>query len=118
MVSFSNEFDVKLFPPLYLTCIYGYPHEFNYKLWKKHAPKFYGNKNCVSKFSTSFIRFIVEFNIIHEDATLKMLKMFSLSMQEKVREWFCTVILREISLFSYFFMVFQESWMVDEQKVR
>jgi hypothetical protein len=115
MAPSCKELDAKLFDPLDFSYIHGYPHDFNYKLWKKHALKFYGNKKVASEFAELFIRFIAEFNIIHEDV---MLKMFSLSYQEEVREWFCSLSPRKVSLFSYFITIFQENWMVDEDEIR
>jgi hypothetical protein len=92
MAPSCKEFEAKLLASLDFSCIHGYPHELHYQLWKQHSPRFYGNQDLASEFATSFIRFIVEFNIINEDV---MLKMLSLSMQEHEREWFCNLSPRE-----------------------
>ena len=50
-----------------LICILIYPHEFQYYLWKQHAPRLYGDHVNVSiYFGAPFVDFNVNHCLIHE----------------------------------------------------
>jgi hypothetical protein len=57
--------------PLDFSCLHGYPHEFHYELWKKHALRFYGNRDDSLLFVAFFMDFIEKFNFVYDDVIMK-----------------------------------------------
>jgi len=74
--------ETKLFGLSDFSCIHGYPHEFHYELWKKHAPTFYGNRKYSLLFVEYFMGFIEKFNFVHENVIIKMFTIFMKEMQK------------------------------------
>jgi hypothetical protein len=65
MPPFCKELEAKLLGPLDFSYVHGYPHEFHYDLWKKHATRFYENPN-------DYVVFVALSWILLKNLTLSM----------------------------------------------
>jgi hypothetical protein len=71
--------------------------------------KILGTTHLVSMHLSSFMKFIVENNIVHEDV---LMTIFAFSLNGKnAREWYCDFNPKEIKSFPYLVKKFQNYWM-------
>jgi len=62
-----------LFAPLDFSCILGYPHKVHINTCATNIPKFDGNPWMDSRYVASFMNYMVDSNIVHDDILMKML---------------------------------------------
>lgn len=69
-----------MFVPLNFSCVPVAPHEFQYDIWKEHAPIFYGKDPL--EFIVQFLEFIMRENVTNKE---EIMNMFAQSMSNKQR---------------------------------
>jgi hypothetical protein len=85
------------------------PHHLQPWIWIHHVPRFWGQPHLASMHLSSFMKFIVESNIVHEDV---LMRVFAFSLNGKnAWEWYCDFIPKEIKSFPYLVKKFQNYWM-------
>lgn len=88
--------------------ILGHPREFNYQIWERNAPKFYGHPHLALQYIASFIEIVTDFNSLHEDV---MMRIFILSLRGKDGWiWYYDFNPKQIIYFQYRFKAFQYAW--------
>jgi hypothetical protein len=72
MAPIKGNFWEYLFTPLDFSCILGSPHHLYPWVWMHHVPIFWGQPHLASMHLSSFMKFIIENNIVHEDVLMKI----------------------------------------------
>lgn len=104
----KGKFLEELLAPPGFSCIHGYLHSVHLDVWKDHVPRFWGNPHFAQRHLASFIDFVVDINIAHEDI---LMKTFTYTMNGKnVWEWCCSFNSKEMKSFPFLVKEFKKFW--------
>lgn len=97
----------ELYAPLDFLGILGCLNKLPPPGWVEHIPKFHGHPHLAAQHVTSFIDFILDLYVVHEDVIMRM---FAHTMEESADYCFKSLGRGEISSFAGFIKAFRKYW--------
>jgi hypothetical protein len=104
-----------LFAPLDFVDVPLCPGELHFGAWTTQVPMFNGNPWLASDHFESFMKYVVDTNMAHEDI---LMKEFAYSLQGgDVQDWYCILKPKEIKSFPRLMKRFQKHWIYGYEEV-
>ena len=103
-----QELDAIFFRKIYFSSVLEYLNQLSPPRWAfERAPKFHGHLHLATQHVTSFIDYISDLNVVHEDVIMKL---FVISMEEDANRWLKHLDRGEISSFIGLIKAFHKDW--------